>query len=634
MSLADNSSTSQEIRELLCEPELFSSLDRHFGLFLARLAEKNNLAAALAGALVSRSTGAGNICLDLAEYAGKHIHPDSQQDGMGTFVCPPLSDWIKQLLESGVAAENKAGTPLVLAGSRLYLSRYREYEISIAGFIKQRAASVHRELDYTSLGRDLNKLFKPLHAKETDWQKIAAIVAANRSFCVITGGPGTGKTFTVARILALLISQNKDRKPLRIFLSAPTGKAASRLQQAIIETGLVQNGTEPLQATTLHRLLGHVPNSPYFRHNAENPLAADIVVIDEASMVDLPLMAKLMQAVPASAMLILLGDRYQLSSVQPGSVLSDICGTEMMTGFSDDFLQTIEDLTGSAIMLSPSNAIGKTSSPLQDSFVELVHSYRFEPESSIARLSRAVKDGDSEEALDILLTPGDESTSWLEIPAPAELEKTLQDSQLVRNFKAMQQAADPDSCFSMLDDFRLLCGLRQGPFGVERVNQILEKLFARQDKTHSAQQFSNMHTYGKPFLTVRPILVVKNDYNLRLFNGDVGIIMPDPENKNSVQAFFRDQPGMVRTIAPPLLPGHETVFAMTVHKSQGSEFNRLVLILPDQDSPVLTRELLYTAITRARAKVEIWGKKEIFAAAVKRKIKRTSGLAEELRGVT
>jgi len=630
--LVDNSTDMQEIRKLLSVPELFSSLDRHFGLFIARLAKNHSPAAALAGALASRSTGEGNTCLDLAEYAGKPLLLAPQKEGERTFVCPALFDWTEQLIESGVAVQAGESTPLVLVDHRLYLRRYWEYENSIAEFIRQRAGTLLQILDYKRLRRDLQKLFKPIPAQETDWQQIAAIAAANSSFCVISGGPGTGKTSTAARILALLVSQHKNGTPLRIILAAPTGKAALRLQQAIIETGLVQKGAEPFQAATLHRLLGHIPNSPYFRHHAENPLAADIIVIDEASMVDLPLMAKLMQAVPDTARLILLGDRNQLASVQPGSVLGDICNTEMITGFSTAFKRVIADITGSAAM--PSSSIGKNekASRLQDSFVELVHSYRFEPESSIARLGRAVKDGDSEGALNILSTSADESISWLEITAPAELEKTLQESQVVKNFVTMEQAVKPGPCFSLLENYRLLCGLRRGPFGTGRLNQILEELLARQTRNGFANQFPGLGGDGKSSLPVRPIMVTRNDYNLGLFNGDIGIIMPDPVNKKSVQAFFRDDSGMVRTIAPPLLPGHETAFAMTVHKSQGSEFNRLVLVLPDRDSPVLTRELLYTAITRAREKVEIWGRKEVFTAAVKRKIRRTSGLAEKLWG--
>ena len=631
MSSTNNANALPEIQDLLSEQELFSSLDTHFGLFIGRLARNHSRTAALAAALVSHSTAEGNICLDLAEYGGKPLKVNSRGKDLPVFTCPVLSDWAEQLMESGIVSQGEGNTPLVLAGeSRLYLRRYWEYENSVIRFIRQRADTVFQKLDYARLGKDLNELFKPLPGNETDWQQAAALAAISRPFSVISGGPGTGKTSTVAKILALFIRQQGEGRQLRILLAAPTGKAAVRLQQAIVETGLSQTGTEPLQTATLHRMLGHVPHSPYFRHNADNPLEADIVVVDEASMVDLPLMAKLMQAVSASTRLILLGDRHQLASVQPGSVLGDLCSPEIIAGFSAGFKSRLAELTGNSAFPG-SNPDSTGSSSLQDSFVELVHSYRFSPESSIAGLSKAVKDGDGDRALAILLAPGDESVAWRDISGPADLEKALRDSPLPGHFRALQQTSDPGACFALLDNSQILCGLRKGPYGADRINHLLGQLFARQTQNRSAYQHAGTPELEKTSLPVRPIMVTRNDYSLQLFNGDVGLIMADPEDRQTLRAFFKAEHGMLRTIRPSLLPGHESVFAMTVHKSQGSEFNRVVLILPDQDSPLLTRELIYTAITRAREKVEIWGRKKIFGVAVKRKIKRTSGLPEELR---
>ena len=633
MTFVNTPFTLQKLQSILSDPENFSSMDNHFAMFIGRLAQKHNPEAALAAALVSRKTSEGNICLDLEEHAGKPLHLNSQITGMDTFVCPTLPDWTEQLMESGVVKQDEGNTPLVLDESgRLYLRRYWEYENSIIRFILQGSNSVHADFNYSKLDKDLKNLFQPLPAGEVNWQQIAAIAAVSRSFCVISGGPGTGKTSTVAKILALLISQHNDTRQLRILLGAPTGKAASRLQQAIVDTGLLQTGPEPLQATTLHRMLGYVPNSPYFRHNAENPLAADIVVIDEASMVDLPLMAKLMQAVPASARLILLGDRHQLASVQPGSVLGDICHSEIMSSFSSEFCQLISKLTGNSIVSSPLSRTKTASLFLQDSFVELMQSYRFAPDSGIARLSMSVKEGDVDGALDILLGAEDGSAAWSEIPGSAELGKKLQSWPGIAQFDMMQQSLEPDSCFAHLESFRILCALRSGPYGMERVNTLLEQQLAQQVQDYESDPTTGQLEGMNTVLPFRPVMVTQNDYNLQLFNGDVGIILPGHENQQSLRVFFRGEAGQLRDIAAPMLPGHETVFAMTVHKSQGSEFNRVLLILPDKDSPLLTRELLYTAITRAREKVEIWGKKEIFASAVKRQIKRTSGLSERLWG--
>ncbi|KPK00478.1 MAG: hypothetical protein AMJ60_01115 [Desulfobacterales bacterium SG8_35] len=623
----------QELQVLLSDPELFSSLDKHFALFIGRLARKHNAEAALAAALVSRTTAAGNICLDLEELAGKPLHLKSRDADMDTFLCPTLPGWKEQLIQSGVAGQDAEDTPLVLAGNhRLYLRRYWQYENTIIRFIRQRSNSVCEDLNYSRLGKDLKKLFQPHPAGEPDWQQIGAIAAVTRSFCVISGGPGTGKTTTVAKILALLISQHEDTRKLRILLGAPTGKAASRLQQAIRDTGLLQTGSEPLQSATVHRLLGYVPNSPYFRHNADNPLAADIIVIDEASMVDLPLLAKLMQAVPASARLILLGDRHQLASVQPGSVLGDICRSEIISSFSPEFCRLTAELTGNSFR--PSRlARPKTAPPfLQDSFVELVRSYRFSPDSGIARLSMAVKDGDGNGALDLLRSSEDGSIVWSEIPAAAELGYKLQSSRFIFQSKDLQHVQKPDSCFTRLESFRILCALRSGPFGMENVNSLLEQQFRQLARDDSGDLTDNRFAGMHSVLPLRPVMITRNDYTLQLFNGDVGVILPDPENRQSLRAFFRGESGLLRNFAPHLLPEHETVFAMTVHKSQGSEFDRVLLILPERDSPLLTRELLYTALTRAREKVEIWGKKAIFVSGVKRKIKRTSGLAEALWG--
>ena len=628
------SSTLQGFQTILFDSEAFSSLDKHFAMFMGRLALNHNLAVSMAAALVSRKTGEGNICLELAEFAGRPLKLGSLKRSQEEYTCPLLPDWAEQLIQSGVAELGAGETPLVLdENNRLYLRRYWQYENSISNFIRERATPFLHDLNVSGLRKDLIELFQSQSPGEIDWQAIAAIAAVTRLFTVISGGPGTGKTTTVARILALLTGQwRNNRQQLRILLGAPTGKAVSRLQQAIVAAGLLQSGSASLQAATLHRMLGYIPNSPYFRHNAESPLAADIIVIDEASMVDLPLLAKLMAAVPPSARLILLGDRHQLASVQPGSVLGDICHAEIMPKFSSQFCQLMAELCSYSIAPS-SPSLKKTASPsLQDSFVELGRNYRFHPESSIARLSTAVKEGNGERALDLLLHTDDGSIVWSEISAPTELGKQLQRSPDVCQFTSMQQNLEPESCFMQLDSFRILCALRTGPFGMERVNTLLEQQLLQQVQNHLNCHSSGRFEGKKNVLPFHPVMVTENDYNLQLFNGDVGLILPDPADKRSLRAFFRGDSGGVRDLAPSLLPAYETVFAMTVHKSQGSEFNRVLLILPDLDSPLLTRELLYTAITRAREKVEIWGKKSIFVSGVKRQIRRISGLNEALWG--
>ena len=630
MTIIKKNPADQELQAILTDSSLFSSLDIHFANFIARLAETNSPEVPLAAALVSSRTSEGNICLNLAEYAGKVLTINSNGNVPEQYTCPTFPDWTDLLIKSGLVGQGEGNTPLVLdRGGRLYLRRYWEYEKTIIRFIQDRTKTALPDINYPELARDVQKLFLPLADEKTDWQKIAAILAVTRSFSVISGGPGTGKTSTVAKILVLLLGQYEDKEKLRIALGAPTGKAASRLQEAITSTGLLQGKIELPQAKTLHRMLGSIPHSPYFRHNAENPLAADLIVIDEASMVDLPLMAKLMQAVPSSARLILLGDRQQLASVQPGSVLGDICCSEIMNCFSNQFCRQTLELSGES--LPPvSNCTVEMSSPgLQDSFVELTKNYRFSDDSGIARLSKAVKEGDGDGAVDLLLAEENSQISWSDIPAPAELEKKLQEWSGFSSYVSMQHAQEPDACFAVMDSFRILCGLRRGPYGMEKINTILAQQLTTGNSTHS-QRNPSQYKRAISSMAGQPVMITRNDYNLKLYNGDVGIILPDPERKDALRVFFREESGNVRNIALSLLPAHETVFAMTVHKSQGSEFARVLLILPDQDSPLLTRELLYTAITRASEKVEVWSRKDIFASAVKRRIKRSSGLAEAL----
>ena len=632
MTLNKKIHTYQELQATLSETGLFSNLDIHFANFIVRLAKTNSPEVPLAAALVSCKTSEGNICLDLKEYAGKALPINSRNEILEQFICPTFSNWEDHLIKSGVAVQGQGNTPLVLdQDGRLYLRRYWEYEKSISHFIQEQANMDLPDLNYQKLARDVQKLFPPLSSEKPDWQKIAAIMAVTRPFSVISGGPGTGKTSTVAKILVLLISQYKSKQKLRILLGAPTGKAASRLQEAIASTGVLQENIELSEATTLHRMLGAMPNSPYFRHNAENPLAADVVVIDEASMVDLPLMAKLMQSVPHSTRLILLGDRYQLASVQPGSVLGDICRSEIMNCFSDKFCQQTLEISGEILSPASKCTIEISTPGLQDSFVELVKNYRFSDESSIAKLSKAVKEGDGDAALSLLLAEENNQVSWSKIPASAELERKLQDWTGSSQYASMQHTQEPDSCFAVLNSSRILCGLRRGPYGMQKINAILTHQFAGKSGPLSQTNFSR-RKHTPPFLAGQPVMITQNDYSLQLFNGDVGIILPDSNKKDVLRVFFRTESGTFRDIALSLLPAHETVFAMTVHKSQGSEFDKVLLILPDQDSPLLTRELVYTAITRAREKVEIWGRKDVFCQAVKRQVTRTSGLAETLWG--
>ena len=627
-----------DILPVLDDDTLFSNLDRHFGAFISRLAAQSSPELFLAAALLSSRTNNGHVCLDLRSMAGKPLAAADKATPLSvSFVCPSLDNWLSKIRQSCVAGQPVETTPLVLdRHGRLYLRRYWEYENSIAHFIIERSRPAEKKINYQGLSKGLAAHFPAPLPRQTDWQKIAAFAALTRSFCIISGGPGTGKTFTAAKILTLLDNQKENAEGLRILLGAPTGKAAARLQDSLAGISPVHSKLLP-RAATVHRLLGARPNSPYFQHNSENPLQADVIIVDESSMVDLPLMAKLMQAVPPGAKLILLGDHHQLASVQPGSVLGDICHADHLDCFTEEFLKQLVDNTGEQLQVSQLCNPAIRYQFLQDSIVELKQGFRFSSDSGIEILSRAVKNSDTEMVHKTLFEKGNSQVAWLEIPSPDGLPGILKNWQGFTEIATMQHANGPADCLAALNRNRILCGLRSGPYGAHNINRIMAGLLEKSsDGQGQAFHLHNDLSHGntnraQTLHAGQPVMITQNDYNLQLFNGDVGIVLPDPESGNRLRVYFAGESGGgIRKIAPAMLPAHETVYAMTVHKSQGSEFDNVLLILPDRDAPVLTRELLYTGVSRAKKRVEIWGRREVFQNSVDKQIIRQSGLNEML----
>jgi exodeoxyribonuclease V alpha subunit len=581
--------------------ELITAIDWAFAHAVRRLGPCPDPWVALAAALVSRAAAAGHVCLDLDQLHAQGLKGDHGED-FG-IAAPAPQAWRQRLTACPAVGTPGDYRPLILDGRRLYLHRYYAYEHRLAREILRRCASRATAVDATRLDAILAELF-PEGA--TDQQK-AARLAAGRPFSVISGGPGTGKTYTVAKII-MLLQRLADGRPLRILLAAPTGKAAARMQEAVAallkNEGEGQTGHAPAnpEAQTLHRLLGYNPTEARFGYDADHPLTADAVIVDEASMIDLALMHQLVQAVPPEALLVLVGDKDQLASVEAGAVLGDICHGASVQGDAG----------------APS-ADGAAEKSLARHIAILSHSYRFDAASGIGALSRAINAGDADQVL-ALLTDGRLPAVTLRPLSDWEHVGSALEADIDQAWAPLFQNPDPGAAFACLNRFRILTAVRKGPFGVEALNARVERILRRREWMPPALAEAGWYEG-------RPVMITRNDYYHELFNGDVGIAM---ERGGHPQVLFPGPQGRFKTLAPHQLPEHETVYAMTIHKSQGSEFERIMVVLPDIDLPLLTRELIYTAVTRARGTIVLWADPNLLAKAVQRPIQRASGLQEML----
>ncbi|MFC5715616.1 exodeoxyribonuclease V subunit alpha [Pseudomonas sp. GCM10022188] len=655
------------------------ALDRALVAFFAELDDASPPLVLLAGALASHQLGHGHVCLDLtATLASPDFAlslPPEGEDGARATLLPSqvlagihLADWLAALRGSRLVCADGAGeeAPLVLRGERLYLRRYWNYERSVAAILGARLGDAPALPD--DLPARLARLFpEPLQVdgeRQTDWQKLACALAARGSFGLVTGGPGTGKTTTVVRLLALLQEPALAAgQPLRIHLAAPTGKAAARLTESIgaqVASLPVDDAVRaqiPSEVTTLHRLLGSLPDSRHFRHHAGNPLPLDVLVVDEASMIDLEMMACLLDALPRHARLVLLGDKDQLASVEAGALLGDLCRDAEGGFYAPEICAWLEEVGGERLA-DPALRVGEaTCRPLAQRTVMLRHSRRFGSASGIGRLARAVNARTPELAREILaegnpdlhlLSLRGEQDTGLEslllegLPARGAEPQSGRPQGYVHYLNVLHDSRPTGDCaadwtqwaqrvLQAFDEFQLLCAVRKGPWGVEGLNPRIASALHRRGLLEGE--------YG--WYEGRPVLVTRNDYSLGLMNGDIGIALrlPEPgaregeEARTVLRVVFprNDGSGGLRHILPSRLNAVETVFAMTVHKSQGSEFAHTALILPDTLNPVLTKELVYTGITRARQWFSlIESRTGVFDEAVRRQVERRSGLMEAL----
>lgn len=585
------------------------AIDFHLGLFMEKLYRQSGFGKScpelrLAATITSIAVGGGHVCLPL-EYAQRVLPAVSG-------LIPDIKEWREALLASPLVGRPGENAPLILdKKNRLYLYRYYKYEEIIAAKLGRRA-EISLEYDQEQGAAILSSLFPG--SLSDDEQKNAVALALRKPLVVISGGPGTGKTHTVARILAAILElndiDNKDGKngqPLRIGLTAPTGKAAARLEEAIrkakesIPTEITAREKIPEQAETLHRLLGYQTAKAAFRYHAENLLYLDLVILDEASMVDVVLMSALVEALPEKTRIILLGDRNQLTSVEAGNLFGDLCLTGQRSGE-----------TGLGRENNGQPFFGLDSE--RNTVVHLSKSYRFHEKSGIGMLAKAVNNGDVVRVEQIL---GSDFTD-LDYKNPLNRSQGREwlEKQIVNGYAAMADAPSLSDGFQCMERFRILCAVRRGSSGTEEVNRFSEQILQRR----------GWATSGPGLYRGRPIIIRRNNYGLKLFNGDTGLFWPDEDGR--LMAWFKQKDNSFLAVSPARLPKYDPGFAITIHQSQGSEFSEVLLVLPENDNRVLSRELLYTGITRTRKKLFILSRSNILLKAVHRRSQRYSGLVD------
>ncbi|MCT2420176.1 exodeoxyribonuclease V subunit alpha [Pantoea vagans] len=597
------------------EKRLLRPLDIQFARLVAT---ESQPALLLAAACVSAEAGEGHVCLPLSNLCEDSLFA-GRQPALAQAIWQAAGapdDWPSRLADWSAVSDGSRVTPLVLSNQRLYLHRLWYSEGRVADFFA--AQEIKTAFDMRAAGDVLNSLFGD---QPENWQKIAAAVALTRKTAVISGGPGTGKTTTVAKLLAALIRLNPGA--LRIQLAAPTGKAAARLTESLGRAlqELVVSDEErrrfPAEATTLHRLLGAQPDTQRLRYHAGNPLHLDVLVVDEASMVDLSMMAKLIAALPAHARVVFLGDRDQLASVEAGAVLGDICRcTE--SGYSQARAEQLALLTGCTLQGSDN----RQAPVVRDSICLLQKSYRFDASSGIGQLAKAINRGDAEQVRAVFAA-AHEDVSFQTLNSAEAYQVMLDEvAQGYQPFlQLIRRQAPPAEVIAAFGRYQLLCALRDGPFGVQGLNQRIEQRLMQLQRIRRPGM-------GSRWYEGRPVMITRNDSALGLFNGDIGITLRDEEG--NLKVFFPLPDGSIKAIQPSRLPSHETAWVMTVHKSQGSEFDHTALVMPTQFLPVLTRELVYTAITRARKQLTIYSEPGVFQRAVQLQTQRRSGLVERL----
>ena len=602
----------------------FNEIDFHLADFICGKAGKKSGLLYMVILLLSNRLSQGDVCLVPGLMAGRPVSDFTQGALPGEYdelLIPDEDEIISTVRESGIAGGEGDMLPVIIdEKNRIYFHKYFFYEKSLADSITGLAAGGGQQQVTPDVKDAFRRLF-PRSGGETDWQAAAAWSSLNSRFTVISGGPGTGKTSTVIRILALLVEISSAG--LSVALAAPTGKAAARLSESIaLSIGDLPVSDDvkkviPREASTIHRLLGAVSGSTEFRHGRENPLGYDVIVVDECSMADLALMYRFFDAVKSGARVILLGDRDQLSSVEGGAVFGDICDSGREHGCSAAFIKGGTELLGENF--ASDCASDEAPGPLNDSMTILRRSYRFSGTGGIGLFSEMARSGNSSGALE-LLKQG--ASGDLVITGRCEagvIEAAFREAA----GKAFGDGEAPlhEEVLNFIKGFAILTATRKGEYGAASLNGMAELVLA---------EMGVIYPRGV-FYEGRPVMVTRNDYGLSLFNGDIGVACSTDEG---LRVMFNRPDGSRVYVHPSRMPGHETAFAMTIHKSQGSEFDDVLVVLPPGGSSIMTRELLYTAVTRAKGRVALASDAVTVAAMIDNPMRRMTGLRERLWGAT
>jgi exodeoxyribonuclease V alpha subunit len=607
------------------EAGVFGPSEVHLAATVARLAPGVTDEVLLALAVAARAPRTGHVCMALDEVA-RQVVPFDEDGDSPVLPWPSVEVWGAQLSESGVVSSPDESPervrPLVWDGTRVYLQRYWHYELSVAADLGRRGARArpHRRATAPTLAdalsdQVLDSLFGPDHVDPVDMQRLAARRALGDGISIVAGGPGTGKTHTVARILAAAhLTASAEGRELKAALAAPTGKAAVRMAEAVAaevatltDSGLIDPDLAATLtgsgALTVHRLLGWRPGT-HFRHDRRHPLPHDLVIVDETSMVSLPLMAKLLDAVRPDARLVLVGDPFQLASIEAGTVMADLVGP------SGDGASAVDDEPAAGS--SPAGG-----SALAGRVTVLRRMHRFAEGSGIAALAEAIRAGDADTALG-LIDGGRSDTVWVKDDDPEGLERVRR-SVVAAGIEVAAAAlrGEARAALRAAERIKVLAAVRRGPLGLYDWSGRIEAAVA---DAGPAVNRSHRWQVG------RPIMVTANDQLNGVFNGDVGVVTTS--DGETVVAFMTGDG--LRYLAPSRLDQVETWWAMTIHKSQGSEFPHAVVSLPPPTSPILTRELLYTAVTRAKERVTVVGSEASLRVAIGRPVARASGLRGRL----